>query len=102
MLTLALRNIALTLGSRLPQVVMVALSMALLFLGNCLLDSSRQGLRSTYVNAFTGDWSVSARATDDFTLFGSDLIGRVTFRSLPDYTSTRGYVDGSLNFLYTM
>lgn len=72
-LRLALRNIRLSLVSRLPQASLVAGALALLLAGNSLLESSRLGLKQTYVNAFTGDWSVSARAPDNFTLFGSDL-----------------------------
>jgi ABC-type lipoprotein release transport system permease subunit len=70
---LAVRNLGLNCLSRLPQALMVALTVALLFVGNSLLESSRQGLAATYRLAFTGDASVSARAEDNFTLFGSDL-----------------------------
>ena len=70
---LAIRNLVSSLPSRLPQAVMVALTLALLFIGNSLLESSKNGLGVTYRQAFTGDASVSARADDTFTLFGSDL-----------------------------
>lgn len=73
MLPLILRNIFLNLLSRLPQVTMVAGTMAALLVGNSLLESSRQGLKVTYSQAFTGDWSVSGVSADSFTLFGTDL-----------------------------
>jgi ABC-type lipoprotein release transport system permease subunit len=84
---LAVRNLGLNMVSRLPQALMVALTVALLFVGNSLLESSRQGLSATYRLAFTGDASLSARAEDNFTLFGSDLplIGEyVVTPALPD------------------
>lgn len=47
--------------------------MGLLFIGNSVFTNTEEGLSRTYKNSLTGDFSVSARSEDGFTLFGSEL-----------------------------
>lgn len=70
---LAWRNLARSLPRRWPVIVILAVSVAALEVGNTLLENSSDGLKRTYTSSFTGDWTVSARGRESFTLFGSDL-----------------------------
>ncbi len=70
---LAWRNLARSFSRRWPVIVILAVSVAALEVGNTLLENSSDGLRRTYTSSFTGDWTVSARGRESFTLFGSDL-----------------------------
>lgn len=73
LLRLALRNVAKTLPKRAVFGVFFSVTVALLFVGNSLFESSDKGLSATYVKSFTGQASVAAPSDEQFTIFGSDL-----------------------------
>jgi len=58
----------------------VALTIALMAIGNAVLDGSDRGIRKSYVDSFTGDLAVSEDTKERFSIFGSQtpIIGSLT------------------------
>lgn len=70
---LAWRNTRLHLRKRLPVGLFLITAMALLFIGNSVFSNTDEGLGATYRDSLTGELTISARSSDPFTLFGSEL-----------------------------
>lgn len=70
---LAWKNTRLHLRKRLPVGLFLITAMALLFIGNSVFSNTDDGLAATYRDSLTGEMTVSARSSDPFTLFGSEL-----------------------------
>lgn len=73
LLRLATRNLWRSLPRRWPLLGLLAATVAFLFVGNTLFENTTEGLKRSYTNSLTGDWTVSAVGKETFTLFGSDL-----------------------------
>ena len=70
---LALRNVWLSFRRRLFVATVIALTLALLLIGNTIFAGTENGIQQTYRDSFTGDLSVSAEAETPFTVFGNEL-----------------------------
>jgi len=70
---LATRNVAKTLTKRLAFGIFFAATVGLLFVGNTVFENSDRGLKTTYVESFSGQATLSAQSPEQFTIFGSDL-----------------------------
>jgi len=71
--SLAWRNTVRSLPKRWPLIVLLASTVALLLVGNTLFENTTEGLKRTYTHSLTGDWTVSAKGKEGFTIFGSEL-----------------------------
>lgn len=49
---------------------LIALGIAILVIGNSLMDSATEGIRKTYIESYTGDVIVTGRHRGEITLFG--------------------------------
>jgi len=70
---LALRNVVLSLSRRWIVALVIALTLALLLVGNTTFQSTESGIQQTYRNSFSGDLSVSVASGTSFTVFGNEL-----------------------------
>lgn len=77
LILLAVRNVMRNLPRLAPMIVIVVVIFAAMLSGNAVLASSGRALYGTYARLVSGDFSVSAEADSNFTVFGSDqlLIG---------------------------
>lgn len=110
---LAVRNVVRNLRRLAPMIVIVIAVFAAMIVGNAVLAFSGAALYETYARLVAGDFSVSAEAESNFTVFGSDqlLIGEylvapviheyenlnLCVSSLPDVRATAGLVSGAVN-----
>jgi ABC-type lipoprotein release transport system permease subunit len=90
------------------MIAVLALSFAVLLLGNGVLAASVEALRETYVEHVSGDMSVAAEAEGNFTIFGSSqlLVGQyivpptiVEFGELREEVQAMGEVRASAGLL---
>jgi putative ABC transport system permease protein len=92
-LRLAYQNTLRSLPKRWPIVVVLAFSIAVLFIGNTILENTDTGMKRTYVQSLAGDFSVSATSVDSFTLFGSDLPLIGEYKVLPALPGAQQWLD---------
>lgn len=84
---LAVKNI-LSRKSSITIVAFISFAIALLVAANAVFDSTEQGLESSYIHSFTGDFFIRARTDKSVSLFGDDtpLLGKLTKTApLPHY-----------------
>lgn len=74
MIRLILRNLARNLPKLVPMVVMIALSTALILLGNSIFDASGKGFENLYRSSVTADFGISASDNPDQTIFGNQTL----------------------------
>lgn len=72
-LKLAFRNILRHRRRSLAIASLVAGGTALLVAGNAFLSSAESGIRKSFIDSFTGDFSVSAASDEPFSLFGNEV-----------------------------
>jgi putative ABC transport system permease protein len=72
-LKLALRNVARHGRRSLTIALLIAAGTALFVLGNSLFASAARGIKSSFIDSFTGDFSVSAKTDEPFSLFGNEV-----------------------------
>jgi putative ABC transport system permease protein len=70
---LALRNVVRHRRRSLTIVFLIAAGTAIFVVGNAVLVSSGQGIRTSFVQSLTGDFSVSAESEESFSLFGNEV-----------------------------
>jgi putative ABC transport system permease protein len=70
---IAFRNIARRWRKNLVVGVLIAVGVAIFFVGNAVLESSIGGIKRTFSEQFTGDLSISAKSEQSFSLFGPDI-----------------------------
>jgi putative ABC transport system permease protein len=70
---LAFRNILRHRRRSLAIAGLVAGGTALLVSGNAVLSSAESGIRKSFIDSFTGDFSVSAKSDEPFSLFGNEV-----------------------------
>ena len=69
-----MRNVIRNVPRLRPMIVILSLSIALLFVGNSILESSNTGFEAAYRTQLTGDFTISPVSDDSFTLFGSEAL----------------------------
>ncbi len=74
LISLVGRNVLRNRKRLLPLAVVLALTFAVLIVGNALLAYSEQSLYQTFARQISGDISVSYAGDQNFTLFGSDAL----------------------------
>jgi putative ABC transport system permease protein len=85
---LALRNVVRHGRRSLTIVFLIAAGTAIFVVGNAVLVSSRQGIKTSFVQSLTGDFSVSAETEESFSLFGNEvpIVGEyATTPALPNH-----------------
>lgn len=87
---LALRNVRLSLRRRLFVATVIALTLAVLLVGNTVFQSTETGIQQTYRNSFTGDLSVSADSETSLTVFGNELPLVGDYEVLPVLADPKG------------
>ncbi|MGO8695141.1 MAG: ABC transporter permease [Rectinemataceae bacterium] len=73
LLRIAFRNIARRWRKNLVIGALIAVGVAIFFVGNAVLESSIGGIKRTFSEQFTGDLSISAKSEQSFSLFGPDI-----------------------------
>jgi putative ABC transport system permease protein len=95
---LSLRN--LSLNSRRSRLIgfLIAACVAISVIGNSFFESSRAGLKKTFVDCFTGDLFISPQTEPPMSLFGEDtpIIGSYTpIQALPHQAEIWQAVEGT-------
>jgi putative ABC transport system permease protein len=72
-LKLALRNVARHGRRSLTIALLIAAGTALFVVGNSIFANAARGIKASFVDSFTGDFSVSAKADEAFSLFGNEV-----------------------------
>jgi len=70
---LALRNVARHGRRSLTIALLIAAGTALFVLGNAVFANAVRGIKASFVDSFTGDFSVSAKVDEPFSLFGNEV-----------------------------
>lgn len=72
-LKLALRNVARHGRRSLTIAILIAAGTALFVVGNAVFANADRGIKASFNQSFTGDFSVSAKADEAFSLFGNEV-----------------------------
>jgi ABC-type lipoprotein release transport system permease subunit len=72
-LKLALRNVARHGRRSLTIALLIAAGTALFVVGNAVFANAVRGIKASFIDSFTGDFSVSAKADEVFSLFGNEV-----------------------------
>jgi putative ABC transport system permease protein len=72
-LKLALRNVARHGRRSLTIALLIAAGTALFVVGNAVFANADRGIKASFIQSFTGDFSVSAKADESFSLFGNEV-----------------------------
>jgi putative ABC transport system permease protein len=70
---LALRNVARHGRRSLTIALLIAAGTALFVVGNAIFANAVRGIKASFIDSFTGDFSVSAKADEAFSLFGNEV-----------------------------
>jgi len=70
---LALRNVARHWRRSFTIALLIAAGTALFVTGNSIFADSDRGIKASFIQSFTGDFSVSAKADEAFSLFGNEV-----------------------------
>ena len=95
---LAFRNIIRNGNKSLTIGTLIALGIALMFVGNSIFEGTDRGIRRSFVDSFTADVSVSAVSDESFSIFGNEtpVIGELaTVPTIVSYDSVSKIVAGS-------
>ncbi len=99
---LAARNVLRNLQRLAPMMLSLVLVFALLVMGNAVLSTTLNALYSVYARNVTGDFTVSPKDKNNFTVFGSDqlLVGQYLVPPiLVDLPQLRSTVESCLRFV---
>jgi putative ABC transport system permease protein len=80
---LALRNLITQLKHTLIIVSLITLIITLFFIGNTIIGTATEGLRTTYILNYTGDVIVQATSDTSMSLFGANTPAIDDFFSIP-------------------
>jgi len=73
LLRIAFRNLGRRWRKNLVIGALIAVGVAIFFVGNAVLESSVGGIQRTFSDQFTADLSISAKSDQSFSLFGPDI-----------------------------
>ncbi len=73
LLRIAFRNLGRRWRKNLVIGALIAVGVAIFFVGNAILESSAGGIQRTFSDQFTADLSISAKSEQSFSLFGPDI-----------------------------
>ena len=110
-LKLALRNVARHGRRSFTIALLISAGTALFVVGNAVFANAVRGIKASFIESFTGDFSVSAKADEAFSLFGNEvpIVGEYatplplqrhdtiasTLRALPGVKSVVSVVSGA-------
>jgi putative ABC transport system permease protein len=77
---LAFRNLVRNGKKNLTIGMLIALGIAMMFVGNAIFDGTDSGIRRTFIDSFTADVSISASSEESFSIFGNEtpVIGELS------------------------
>lgn len=92
---IALRNLTEHKAKTLIIGVIVALCITVLVVGNSMMDTAAEGIRKTYIDSFTGDVIINAKAKGDLTLFGNQDMSEMMADTpnIPEYFELLEFVE---------
>jgi putative ABC transport system permease protein len=72
-LKLALRNVSRHRRRSLTIAFLIAIGTALFVVGNAVFANADRGIKASFIQSFTGDFSISAKTDEAFSLFGNEV-----------------------------
>jgi putative ABC transport system permease protein len=72
-LKLAFRNVSRHRRRSFTIAILIAAGTALFVVGNAVFANADRGIKASFIQGFTGDFSISAKADDTFSLFGNEV-----------------------------
>ncbi len=72
-LKLALRNVSRHRRRSITIALLIAVGTAIFVIGNSIFANADKGIKASFIRSFTGDFSVSAKADEAFSLFGNEV-----------------------------
>lgn len=94
LLRIAIRNLKEHRSKTLIIGIIIAVGVAILIIGNSLIDTAAYGIEKSFINFFTGDAVITGVIDGEISLFGAQSAGMFTETPvIPEYERVRSYVE---------
>ena len=91
---IAFRNLLLHRAKSLIIGIIIAVGIAILVVGNSMIDTSAEGIQKTFIDSYTGHIMISGKTESALSLFGASGMGNIEdLPSIPEYDSVKEYVN---------